>query len=118
MSDDIWELKQRLHKLSDEQLIEIVTVAAKDYRPEAIDYAKAELKYRHVDLSKLDPEDSDPIEEAERVPEAEAESVSADPLVTNVGGQCVCGGSFRQGTLVAEKELTIIFSDNHEERFV
>jgi hypothetical protein len=24
----------------------------------------------------------------------------------------------RPGTLVAEKELTIIFSDNHEERFI
>jgi hypothetical protein len=116
MSDDIWELKQRLSKLSNEELIAIVTVASKDYRQEAIDYAKQELKYRRVDLSKLNSEDDEAIDETETAPEAEPEAV--DPFVRGVSTKCVCGGALRQGTLVAEKELTIIFSDNHEERFV
>jgi hypothetical protein len=116
MSDDLWELKQRLSKLPNEELIEMVTVAAKDYRQEAIDYATQELRYRHVDLSKLNSQGEEAIEESEREPEAEAASVQ--PFVPIVGGKCICGGTLRSGTLVAEKELTIIFSDNHEERFV
>ena len=49
MSDDVLELKERISKLSDDQLIDMVTASAGDYRQEALDYAKAELKYRRVD---------------------------------------------------------------------
>jgi len=102
MTDELQELKQRLSKLSDEELIEIVTVAAADYREEALDYAKAELKYRRVDWT---------------TPEAAPEQ--EEPPVVQPGKHCIaCGGELRPGTLVAEKELTIVFSDNQEERFV
>src|SRR5262245_12653349 len=105
MSDDVWELKQRLRKLSNEELIEVVTVAAKDYRQEAIDYAKKELNSRGVDLSKLITEHEEAIEESALEPEAE----SVDPLVQGDATKCLCGGTLRPGTLVAERELTIIF---------
>jgi uncharacterized OB-fold protein len=40
------------------------------------------------------------------------ESISA-------GGTCnLCGGLMRRGVLFAEQELTIVFSDNDEERFI
>src|SRR5262249_25153157 len=111
MSDDVLELKERISKLSDDQLIDMVTVSAGDYRQEALDYAKAELKYGGVTWPQPKPEEGP----AEADPEAEpAETVVAPP-----GANCfVCGGRLRPGTLVAEKELTVIFSDNREERFV
>ena len=111
MSDELWRLKERLSKMSTDELIEMVTVGAKDYRQEALDYANAELKYRRVDLSDLK------AKEVEQVEEPAVEQ--AEPVIAPPGSACfVCGGKFRQGTLVAEKELTIVFSDTHEERFV
>ena len=113
MSDDIWQLKQRITKLSDEELIEMVTANAADYRQEPLDYAMEELKYRHVDLTKLQAEEEPAIDDSE--PAADTDPY---PLVAAPSGRCACGGTLRRGTLVAEKELTIIFSDSHEERFV
>ena len=111
MSDDVLELKERISKLSDDQLIDMVTLSAGDYRQEALDYAKAELKYRRVDWSQPKPE--------EVQVEADPEADSAETVVSPPNTNCfLCGGRLRPGTLVAEKELTIIFSDNHEERFV
>src|SRR5262249_14355275 len=114
MGDDTQELKQRISKLSDDELIQMVTVDAGDYRQEALDYAKAELKYRRVDWSdakSLSPEEAETAEHSESE-HAEAAAAPAGPMCGS------CGGSLRAGTLVAEKELTIIFSDNREERFV
>jgi hypothetical protein len=111
MSNEVLELKERISKLSDDQLIDMVTASAGDYRQEALDYAKAELKYRRVDWSQPIPEEV----EVEADPVAD----SAETAVAPPGVNCfVCGGRLRQGTLVAEKELTVIFSDNREERFV
>jgi len=124
MSDDIWELKQRITKLSDDELIDMVTVAAKDYRKEALDYAREELKYRHVDPSQLraQEEETDELEnepDAESEPEAQPESVNpVFHVVTPAASTCPCGGRLRPGVLVAEKEVTIIFTDTREERFV
>ena len=115
MTDEFQELKERLVKFSDEQLIEIVSAPAGEYRQEALDIAQAELKWRRVEIPK--PEE----------PEAATNPVSDDPLLGRVARvreqlpetSClICGGRLRPGTLVAEKELTIVFSDNHEERFV
>ena len=72
MSDEIWQLKQRITKLSDDELIDMVTVAAKNYRKEALEYAREELKYRHIDPSKARvPEEE--ADEPENEPEAESE---------------------------------------------
>jgi hypothetical protein len=110
MSDDV-ELKQRLSKLSNDELIEMVTVGAPDYRQDALDYAKAELKYRRVDWSDVGHEEEEETEvDSSNQPAESASAISPACLA--------CGGTLRAATLVAEKELTVIFSDNREERFV
>jgi len=124
MSDDIWELKQRITKLSDDELIDMVTIRAKDYRKEALDYAREELKYRHIDPSQLrarEEETDEPENEPEAESEPEAQPESVNPVfhvVTPAASTCPCGGRLRPGVLVAEKEVTIIFTDTREERFV
>ena len=116
MAEDSQQLKERLIKLSDEQLIDIVQAEPGEYRQEAIDIAKAELKWRKVEIP--DPEED--VEAGVVVP------ISSDPIshfsraprVAPVEVCMICGSTMRQGTLVAEKELTIVFADNQEERFV
>jgi len=111
MSDEIEELQDRIAALSDDELIEMVTVGARDYREEALDYARAELRKRGVDYSTVQEKDAEP-------------PGSFEPFPTMAGGNpnasvcAICGGQLRAGSLVAEKELTIIFNDNSEERFV
>jgi hypothetical protein len=125
MAENSQQLKERLIKLSDEELIEIVLAAPGEYRQEAIDIAKTELKWRNVEIPKPEaPEDSDDTE----VPEDAGAPASDDPFMRPrlvrspdlaPGNACfICGGPLRQGTLVAEKELTVVFGDDHEERFV
>jgi hypothetical protein len=111
MSHETDELKETIHNLSDEQLIEMVTVAAGDYRQEALDFAKAELNSRGVDWSNIKPEEAQP--------EESSESVAEEPAAGLPGSACVvCGAQLRLGRIVAEKESTIIFDDNQEERFI
>ena len=112
MSDELEELKQRIAEHSDEELIEMVTVGSSDYREEALNYARAELQNRGVKWSEVADSETEALE-TKQVPEP-MESTDGLPR----SGCSMCGGSLRVGTLVAEKELTIVFSDNHEERFV
>jgi len=112
MSDELEELKQRIAGHSDEELIEMVTVGSSDYREEALNYARAELQNRGVKWSEGADSETEALE-TKQVPEP-MESTDGLPR----SGCSMCGGSLRVGTLVAEKELTIVFSDNHEERFV
>jgi hypothetical protein len=115
MGEDYEQLKERLTKLSDEQLIDIVLAPPGEYRQDALDIAKAELKWRRVEIPEA------------KEPEAATEAVSQEPVAGRFpvnrlgipGAGCPnCGGPLRPGTLVAEKELTVVFPDNHEERFV
>ena len=105
--DESEALKQRISKLSDEELIAMVTTEAADYRQEALVLAEAELKKRGIDPEQL------------KVEEEQSEQVNRRPAVDGQLLKCPsCGGKLRNGTLVAEKEITIFFSDNREERFV
>jgi hypothetical protein len=107
---DLRELKQRISQLTDEQLIEMVTTDAGEYRREALDYAKSELRSRGVDWDQPEAEQEDLAMDPETRPPA--------PPISSPKSSCpVCGGQLRPGTLVAEKELTIVF-DDHEERFI
>ena len=107
MKEETRELQKQITQLSDEQLLEMVTVESGDYRQEALDYAKAELIARGIDFAKASEEKAEPSGE------------SAEPSLDARGLVCLsCGGRMRPATLVAEKELTIVFTDNHEERFV
>jgi hypothetical protein len=112
MSDNFQQLKERLIKYSDEQLIEIVLAPPGDYRQDAIDIAKTELKWRKVEIPEPDEPEEQP---AAPAPMGRFRGVRE----STPGNGCVfCGGPLTPGTLVAEKELTVVFSDNHEERFV
>jgi hypothetical protein len=91
--------------MSDRELLHIVEVEYADYRREALEFAQEELRKRSI-----------PFETPELV-EDEDDDESFIPSET--GARCGnCGGAMRTGLLFADKELTILFSDNNEERFV
>lgn len=109
MDDQLNELKERISQMSDSELLRIVEVEYDDYRKEAIEFAQAELSKRFVpfempDLDQIDADDGDGAEEADS-------AASPEPCAA-------CEGPMRNGLLFADKELTILFSDNNEERFV
>jgi len=110
MADDIQELRKRIHSLSDEELVDMVTVAAVDYREDAINIAKMELRSRGVDFSTLPDADSEP-------PTSFDPRLQKPPVLSD-SATCACGGKLRPAVLVGERELTVVFSDNREERFV
>jgi hypothetical protein len=116
MSDDYQHLKDRLVKLSDEELIEIVKAPPGEYRQDALDIANAELKWRRVEI----PDSDEGIEDAPAGPydPSALGVIQAAREAGSRNGCLFCGGPLRPGTLVAEKELTVVFSDNQEERFV
>ncbi len=106
LDDELNELKDRISQMSDRELLQIVEVDNADYRKEALEFAEAELAKRMIPFEKpaLDAdeaEDNDSIVPARR-----------DVACGN------CGGVMRPGLLFSEKELTILFADNNEERFV
>jgi hypothetical protein len=105
MDDELNELKDRISQMSDLELLRIVEVEYADYRKEAIEFAEAELGKRSIPFEK--PESPDEAEDSE----------SMAPVEVNV--PCgKCGELMRSGLLFADKELTILFSDSNEERFV
>ena len=107
MNEEALELQKKITQLSDEQLLEMVTVESGNYRQEALDYAKGELTSRGIDF--------EPTSDSR----TETHEGGAEPSLDAHGLVCLsCGGPMRSGTLVAEKELTIVFADSHEERFV
>ena len=112
MNGELGELKERIVRLTDQELLDMITGKPGDYRQEALDFAKTELKARGTDFANANTEEAQPEQES-----AEAEETQLDRR-GSVPGCLVCGGPLRPGTLVAEKELTIVFADNHEERFV
>ena len=98
--DELDQLKERISQMSDFELRQIVEVEYDDYRPEALEFAETELRKRRVAFDKPEAEDED----------------SAEP---GVDVPCEnCGGAMRSGLLFSEKELTILFPDDNEERFV
>jgi hypothetical protein len=108
MDDELKELKDRISQMSDQKLLRIVEVEYADYRQEAIDFAEAELTKRSMPFTKPDDfVDSDQDEETGLVISAESNVPCGK-----------CGGKTRSGSLFAEHELTILFSDTNEERFV
>jgi len=107
MSPDSEELKERIANLTDEQLLEMISAEPGEYREEAITYAKNELKWRGVDYS------APPAK-----PASEQEAEDPDKVVAGVSRCLLCDGTLRPGVLMGEKELTVIFADNKEERFV
>lgn len=107
--EQLRELRDRIAGLSDEELLDIVEVDAADYREEAVEFAKAELSARGVEFDEEPAEDLAAAAEQESVPRV---GTHRDLICS------VCGGETRFGILFAGKELTVVFADNSEERFV
>ena len=104
--DELNELKDRVSQMSDRELLRIVEVEYADYRKEAIEFAETELGKRSIPFEK--PElDADEADDADSTAPAKGDVACGN-----------CGGVMRSGLLFAEKELTILFSDRNEERFV
>jgi hypothetical protein len=102
MDDESKALKERMADLSDAELLKIVGSESADYRKQALDLAKSELARRGVP--------------AQVSPEALYGQGSSPDANENV---CpACQGQLRPGILFADRELTMIFTDNDEERFV
>jgi len=110
MDEESEELKQRIDGLTDEELLQMVTVDAKEYRQQALDFARAELTARRIDYTA----ESEAKEVETPAPVSDVPASERLPATVCAG----CGGTVRTGTLVGEKELTIVFGDNREERFL
>ena len=107
MDEELSELKDRISQMSIEQLLRIVEVEYDDYRKEALEFAEEELQKRSI-----------PFERPE--PAADEDDDGDDSIVTpENNAPCLsCGGVVRSGLLFADKELSFLFADNDEERFV
>jgi hypothetical protein len=109
MNDELKELEVRISQMSDDELLQIIQVDYADYRQEALDFAKAELEKRNISYEESDLDEEDT-----------AESEDSSSVVSAAGNiPCdVCGGEMRSGTIFADKELSILFPDKNEERFI
>lgn len=104
--EELSELKDRISQMSDRELLRILEVEYNDYRKEALGFAEEELHKRSVPFEKSEP-DADTAEETD----------SPDPI-GNIAPCRDCGGVMRSGLLFSDKELTMLFNDDNEERFV
>jgi hypothetical protein len=110
MEDELDELKEKISQMSDGELLRIVGPDHNDYVEEAVDFAAQELRTRNI-----------PFEEQPRA-EGEANATpsneSSQPDVVIIPPCDVCRGPMRSGLLFADKEVTMLFQDKEEERFV
>lgn len=104
--EELIELKDRISQMSDRELLRIVEVEYNDYRKEALEFATEELRKRSVPFEKFEPDE-----------DAAEETDSPDPI-RNIAPCRDCGGVMRSGLLFADKELTMLFNDDNEERSV
>lgn len=106
LDEQLSELKDRISQMSNEELLRIVEVEFDDYRIEAIQLAEEELGKRSIPFERL----------ARNTSDAEDSDLIVSP--TSIAPCGNCGGRMRSGLLFADKELSILFDDNDEERFV
>src|SRR5262245_40258954 len=129
MNENLRRLRERMSSLSNEELLRIVNLDHRDYRPEALEFARAELDARGVvygrpKSAKLDGQSQDvayPSEDRdeESDQEEDGESNQRDLAEFKPSFCIVCGAETRSGYLFAGRgEMTVVLSDNNEERFV
>lgn len=99
-------MQERIRHMSDEELIRMVGDDADQYREDVLQYAEAELAARGIEL-----EEEEPNQQAGAV-------ISGRKLDESLLICPVCRSRMRAGALFAQKEITILFNDNNEERFV
>jgi hypothetical protein len=103
MDEQISKLKKKISDLSDEELLKMVEVDFKDYRKEALEFAKDELTRRGIEFGDAN----------KRSPEKAREDAAARTETCSR-----CGGEARPGVLVDYREIIIVFTDKNEQRFV
>lgn len=100
-------LKERFSQMSDEELLKIVCEDYEDYHDTALRIAEEELNKRGVYLEDENESNKDGATFQQENVNGEAQATCA-----------VCRGKMRVGSLFASKEVTILFPDENEERFV
>lgn len=103
------EFKERVAKFSDEELLQIVCEDYDDYHETALQLAEAELNRRGIYL------DDD---ETVAVDAQTAHAASLNGSAIKQETCASCGSPMRPAYLFAGKEVTVLFTDNNEERFV
>ncbi len=114
------ELKERISKMSDEELLHMVCEEFEDYREEALQFAEAELAARGIHLEEEEPEVPQGFPKKDAPFEVlGGNRQSASPFEMKFDKTCnLCGGAMRKGFLHAKFEITISFTDAAEERFL
>jgi rubrerythrin len=106
MDEQMSALKERISRLSDEELLQIVEIEFRDYRQEALAFAKHELTRRGIEFE-------EPNNKKARPPE------KASQGVTTWAATCArCGGKARLAVLFGNTEAVIFFADRDEQRFL
>ena len=112
MDDELRILRERISLLSTEELLRMVGKDRREYRPEAIEFARAELDERRAT------EGGDADDEGDGAAFSGNGTASAVVPAGDARLCHVCGGTMRQGALFADREITVYFDDTDEERFV
>ena len=99
--------RERIRQMSDDELIRMVCDEADQYREDVLQYVEAELAARGIELE----EEDEPNQQTGAV-------ISGRKLDESLLTCAVCRSRMRTGALFAQKEVTIMFNDNNEERFV
>ncbi len=112
MDDELRELRERIAEMSDAELQRMVGKDRREYRAEAVEFAREELNTRQAAADSQDDESADD--------EVDDEDNTNDRGVPAIDRQpCdICGGAMRRGALFADREMTVYFDDTDEERFV
>jgi hypothetical protein len=106
MDDELRELRERIARMNDAELWRVVGKDRREYRAEAVQFAREELDARQATGSQADDD-----EQEDDATEAAAAALDRPPCD-------LCGGMTRRGALFADREITVYFDDSEEERFL
>lgn len=116
MDNESDELRERISQMSDGELLRIVGPDRNDYVEEAIEFAVRELRIRNIPFEQQPRSTTPAITSADETVSTDDESMGGEVEVVQ---PCdVCRGPMRAGTLFADGEVTMLFQDTEEERFV
>jgi hypothetical protein len=108
MDDELRELRERIARMSDAELWRVVGKDRREFRAEAVQFAREELDARQAE-SQAD--EADEAGDEDNTNAASGAAIERQPCN-------VCGGPMRRGALFADREITVYFDDTEEERFV
>ena len=122
MDRQIELLKERFSQMEDEDLLRIVAKEASDYRPEAIEVAKEEIRRRGLETARpsktQSPAPPSSLEPGEAFEPEEDDAEEADTPKSDWVTCAICGGGLRSALLLADHPIIAVFEDNREARYV